>query len=432
MHEDYRKLRNVTTRPHRHDESRALRSQRATTRDVRRGNRAMLLRELYFEGPLSRQDLIAVTGLSSGSVSNLVADLLAEEVVTEVGQVESDGGRPRVLLQVNPAYGHTIGVDVGETGVRVELFDLAMTQLAKAEYPLVPDHHEVDLVRQHILAGIDSVLSMRGIANASVLGVGIGVPGVVEQAPQLRVHAQTIGWDGVPLAAPLQEATGLAMFVDNGAKTLGQAEVWYGAGWGSRNAVVALIGTGVGASIIADGAIYRGTSSSAGEWGHTKVAVNGRICRCGGRGCLEAYVGGKSIIERYLEAAPGAGLDSDDEEGTLAHLLTLAQSSTDAGRVIGVTIDYLGAGLANLINMFNPEKIILAGWAGMLLGKQLLPDIRRATAKHSLAQPYAQTTIQLAQFGTDAVALGAATLVIDQFLNGNVSVGAASNPKHAR
>lgn len=432
MRQARRTLRNVATPDGRPARAIPLHPRRATVRDLRRGNRSIVLRELYFDGPLSRQDLIALTGLSSGSVSNLVTDLLAEEVVSEVGQVESDGGRPRVLLQVNPAYGYTIGVDVGETCVRVELFDLAMTQLAKSEHPLVPEHHEVDLVTRHIRSGIEAVLKDSGVPAGRVLGVGIGVPGVVEQAPTPLVHAQTIGWQAVPLAATLQEATGLPMFVDNGAKTLGQAEVWFGVGRGTRNAVVALIGTGVGASIIADGSIYRGATSSAGEWGHTKVAINGRICRCGGRGCLEAYIGGKSIIERYLEAAPGAAIHPEDEEKALAHLLAAAKTSADARRVLDITLDYVGVGLANLINLFNPEKILLGGWAGTQLGQHSLPNIRQATAKHALAQPFAQTTIELGQFGFDAVALGAATLVVDQFLHGALSASVDDRGKPAQ
>src|SRR2546423_4308124 len=105
------------------------RTRRSTVRDLRRGNRTVLLRTLYFDAPLTRQDLSQRTGLSGATVSNVVGDLVAEGIVLEAGQVESDGGRPRILLRVNPRHGHVIGVDVGETAVRAELFDLEMTQL---------------------------------------------------------------------------------------------------------------------------------------------------------------------------------------------------------------------------------------------------------------------------------------------------------------
>ncbi|WP_405147396.1 ROK family protein [Sphaerisporangium sp. NBC_01403] len=384
-----------------------VRLERRTVRDLRRGNRAALLRTLYFTGPTSRHELSGLTGLSAASVSNVTGDLIAENAIVEAGLVESDGGRPRVLLRVNPAFGYVIGVDVGETHVHVEQFDLDMNELAKAEYTLRPGGHDVDLVVRHILAGIDAVLSASGTDPAQVMGVGIGVPGIVESGPDALIHAQTFGWDAVPLGALLRAGTPLPLYVDNGAKTMGQAELWFGSGRGSRHAIVVLIGTGVGASIITDGLTYRGVNSSAGEWGHTKVAVGGRACRCGARGCLEAYIGAGSILQR-------AGLSAEmaHEQATLAELVR------SGAPVIDETIDYLGAGLANLINLFNPERIVIGGWAGHLLGRHELTKIKKAVAENSLSQPFETASIVLGRLGPDAVALGAATLVVDEFLLG--------------
>lgn len=386
-------------------------ARRRTVRDLRRGNREVLLRALYFGGPVSRQELSGMTGLSAATVSNVTGDLLADRVIEEAGQVESDGGRPRVLLRVNPVHGYAIGVDVGETHVRVELFDLARTELAKVEYALRPARHDVELVVRHILAGVDLVMAEAGVAHERVLGVGIGVPGIVEQGPDAVIHAPTYGWQGVPLGALLRAGTALPLFVDNGAKTMGQAELWFGAGRGARHAVVALIGSGVGASIVTDGMTYRGATGSAGEWGHTPLAIGGRRCRCGARGCMEAYVGAEGLLERYSEVAE---VDTEQEEPALAELL--ADESAQARQIMADGVTYLGAGIGNLINLFNPERIVLGGWAGLMIGRRHLEEIRAAAAEHALALPYAQTAIELGQLGPDAVALGAATLVIDDFL----------------
>ncbi|MFC6083772.1 ROK family protein [Sphaerisporangium aureirubrum] len=381
--------------------------ERRTVRDLRRENRAVLLRTLYFSGPTSRQELSARTGLSAASVSNVTADLMAENVIVEAGQVDSDGGRPRVLLRVDPGFGHAIGVDVGETHVRVELFDLAMTVLAKAEYTLRPDRHHVDLVVRHILAGIDAVLASGGTAPGQVLGVGIGVPGIVESGPEALVHAQAFGWDAVPLAGRLRAGTSLPLHVDNGAKTMGQAELWFGSGRGARHAIVVLVGSGAGAAVITDGLTYRGANSSAGEWGHTKIELGGRLCRCGARGCLEAYIGAEGILER-------AGLPAEPE-GEQAVLAELVRTGAP---VIEETIGYLGAGLANLINLFNPERIVIGGWAGLLLARHELDRIKKAVEENSLSQPFQTASIVLGRLGPDAVALGAATLVVKEFLLG--------------
>ncbi|WFE53878.1 ROK family transcriptional regulator [Micromonospora sp. WMMD1155] len=388
---------------------------RATNRSVRLRNRSALLTRLFLDGPLTRQDLVRSTGLSQPAVSNVVADLIDEGLVAEAGAAESDGGRPSMLLRIAPRFAFLVGVDVGETRVRVELFDFAMTLLASVEYPLDPARTEPDLVAGHVLAGIDAVTGTAGVAAADVLGVGIGVSGVVEQGTEAVVHAQALGWDRVPLERLIGTGTDLPLHIDNGAKTLGQAEMWFGAGRGARNAVFALVGSGVGASVVTNGATYRGASSSAGEWGHTTLVYGGRACRCGARGCLEAYVGAEAIIDRYREARRGRPVPGEDEESQIAALVDAAATSATARRVLDDTAGYLGAGVANLINLFNPERVVLGGWAAMALG-DLLPAVREAAGRQALRQPFGQASIELCRLGVDAVALGAATLPIARFL----------------
>ncbi|MFF4874656.1 ROK family protein [Micromonospora sp. NPDC000668] len=388
---------------------------RATNRSVRLRNRSALLTKLFLDAPLTRQDLVRSTGLSQPAVSNVVADLIDEGLVAEAGAAESDGGRPSMLLRVAPRFAFVVGVDVGETRVRVELFDFAMTLLASVEYPLDPARTEPDVVAGHVLAGIEAVTGQAQVATSDVLGVGIGVSGVVEQGTQAVVHAQALGWDRVPLERLIGAGTDLPLHIDNGAKTLGQAEMWFGAGRGARHAVFALVGSGVGAAVVTNGATYRGASSSAGEWGHTTLVYGGRACRCGARGCLEAYVGAEAIIDRYREARRGRPVPGEDEESQLAALVDAAATSATARRVLDDTAGYLGAGVANLINLFNPERVVLGGWAAMALG-DLLPAVREAAGRQALRQPYEQASIELCRLGVDAVALGAATLPIARFL----------------
>jgi predicted NBD/HSP70 family sugar kinase len=390
---------------------------RGTVRDLRRENRSAVLWSLYFDRPRSRQDLGAATGLSAASVTNVVRELLDEGIVAEAGSQDSDGGRPRVLLDVDPDYGYVVGVDVGETRVRVGLYDVTLAERAKAEYPLQPGEHEVGVVVQAVADGLRAVLDGAGASPAAVLGVGIGVPGIVEQGPEAVVHGQTYQWDAVPLERLLRAHTDLPLWFENCAKTSGQAELWFGSGRGARSAVVALIGSGVGASLISGGGIYRGATSSAGEWGHTKIVADGRRCRCGASGCLEAYVGAEAILER--SGVLGTGTDGD-QESALAALIAAADAdaSPAAAAVLAQTVEYLGIGIANLINLFNPERVILCGWAGLLLGSRSLPAIRESAGRHALRQPFAATSIELAALGPDQAVLGAATLPLEGFLNG--------------
>lgn len=400
---------------------------RRTVRDLRRGNRAEVLQRLYFEGPLSRQELGSVTGLSSGSISNVVAELAAEGLLEEAGIVDSEGGRPRTLLRVAPTSGYLIGIDVGETRVRVELFDLTLTELARADRPLIHHGYDVDWIVAHIRDAVADVLRDAAVATDELIGVGVGVPGIIDRSSPdgVVVHGQTVGWDAVPLEAMLRASAELPsdvpFFIDNGAKTLGQAEMWFGGGRGASDAVIVLFGSGVSACIVVDGALYGGAHSRAVEWGHTTVRIGGRRCRCGSPGCLEAYVGAEAIRERWLETG-GPLASSAGEETALATLLAAAvpaggepAADAEAARLLDETAEYLGAGIADLVNLFGPERILIGGWAGLLLGPALLPAVRRYAERYAMRHPAERVTIDLGQLGADAVTLGAATLPLADF-----------------
>ncbi|MEU1474736.1 ROK family protein [Streptomyces sp. NPDC005760] len=393
-----------------------------TVRDLRRANRTAVLQRLYFDGPLSRFELGPVTGLSSGSVSNVVADLVADGLLEEAGSVDSDGGRPRTLLRVAPGSGHMIGVDVGETRVRVELFDLTLTELARAERPLTQRRYDVDVIVGHIRDGIAEVLTGSAVEPEALLGVGIGVPGIVAHTPGSGavVHGQTIGWDGVPLEALLRTGSplpgGVRYFIDNGAKTLGQAEMWFGGGRGARSAVVVLFGSGVGACLVTPEVEH----GRAVEWGHLTVRVRGRRCRCGALGCLEAYAGAESLLERWREEG-GRPPEGVDEESALAALLAAAHPAEGntadpvALALLEETAEYLGAGLSDLINLFQPERILIGGWAGLQLGARFLPAVRRHATAYALRYPAQKVTVDLGRLGPDAVTVGAAILPLADF-----------------
>ncbi|WP_118082516.1 ROK family transcriptional regulator [Streptomyces sp. CC0208] len=397
-----------------------------TVRDLRRGNRTAVLQRLYFDGPMSRFELAPATGLSGGSISNVVAELVADGLVEEAGTVESDGGRPRTLLRVAPSGGHMIGVDVGETRVRVELFDLTLTELARTERPLERHGYDVEVVVGHIRDGIAEVLAGTDVTPEQLLGVGIGVPGIVARTPGQGavVHGQTMGWDAVPLESLLRSTCELPdsipYFIDNGARTLGQAELWFGAGRGSRNAVVVLFGSGIGACLVTEGVEY----GRALEWGHVTVRVRGRRCRCGALGCLEAYAGAGALVDRWREAG-GRPPEGTDEETALAALLAAAHPAGNAEAdpvalaVLEETAEYVGAGLSDLVNLFQPERILIGGWAGLQLGPRFLPAVRRYADAYALRHPAERVSIDLGKLGPDAVTVGAASLPLaDLFARG--------------
>ncbi|MFF5336149.1 ROK family protein [Streptomyces sp. NPDC013181] len=405
---------------------------RRTVRDLRRGNRARVLQRLYFDGPLSRQELGPATGLSPGSISNVVSELVAEGVLEEAGVVDSDGGRPRTLLRVAPAGGLLIGIDIGETRIRVELFDLSLTELARTERMLAQHGYDVDRIVGHVRSGVADVLRDAGADPHRLLGIGIGVPGIIERdAPEgvvgdvgSVVHGQTIDWTAVPFERLLRDAVRVPpevpFFIDNGAKTLGQAEMWFGGGRGAGASAIALIGSGVGACVNHGDLLDEDRGSQALEWGHTTVQLRGRRCRCGSIGCLEAYAGAEAMRERWHEAGGPLPADADDETA-LAALIAAAhpvagEPDPVALAVLDETAECLGAALGDLINLFLPERILIGGWAGLLIGPHLLPDIRRYAREYALEHAAARTTIEMGRLGPDAVTVGAATLPLADFL----------------
>jgi predicted NBD/HSP70 family sugar kinase len=387
-------------------------------RDLRRVNRGAVLRRLFLQGSLNRVSLAQLTGLSSGSVTNVTAALLEEGLIAEVGLEESDGGRPRVLLEVNPDFASVIGVEVGETLIRVEAFDMQMRVVAAAEVALHPQHHDAEVVIEQIIVAIEKLQAQFGEEGRRLIGVGVAVPGIVAQHEgESRVHAPNIGWRDVPLEAMVRQRVGLPVFADNGAKALGQAEMWLGAGRGTSHAIVVLWGTGVGAAIFTNGALYRGSASSAGEWGHTSIMAGGKPCRCGGAGCVEAYIGAGALLEEWYRTDPSAyPLSDPDSEEWLEPFVAAATSNEEAAAALDQAATYLGVGAANLANLFNPEKIILGGWLGLKLGPSMLARVREAVHDQALEYTASRVSIEVGQLGAEAVALGASTLVVDQLL----------------
>jgi predicted NBD/HSP70 family sugar kinase len=382
-----------------------LRSIQQTTRDLRRHNRSALLSRLYLDGPGSRLELMRASGLSSATVSNVISDLISDGMVAEAGSVESDGGRPRTLLRVRPDFGYVVGVDIGETHVQVGLFDCVLDTLDTATYPIAKTSLDPGRIAQLVIKGIKAVTA--DIDPASLLGVGVGVPGAVQSDG--LVHAPTFQWSGVPLASMLQASVAAPLYVDNCARTLGQAEMWRGAGRDASRAVIALLGVGVGAAVATGSDSYRSATSTTSEWGHTVIQIGGASCRCGSRGCLEAYVGAEAILGRYAKP-----FTASDTESRMAELV--ASPDRAARAAIAETAEYLGIGISNLVNMLNPDRVVLSGWVSAALGPSILPAVRDAVKRHALPYLFAQTEIELGQLGSAEVALGAATLPVLQLL----------------
>jgi len=411
-------------------------SAKSTSRDIRTANRYEVLRQIIARSPTSRQELAATTGLSLATVATLVGELLDLGMLTEVGFEDSAGGRPRGLIAVNPSGGALIGVDIAETYVRVELFDLALGMLARAGEEMEPGGKRPEQVAAHVAAAVGTVVSRAGVGSDRVLGVGVSVPGQVDRARGICVYAANWDWHDVPLLGLLARHIVHPLYLDNPLRACTIAELWFGAARGRGDAVVVNLGTGVGAGLALGGGLHRGVSNSAGEWGHTTLVLDGRPCHCGNRGCVETYVGAPGIMTNLRELSPHSPLlHPEDQTATieaLAHGVTAGDPV--ALEVLRTTARYLGAGIADLVNLLNPEVVVLSSWVAAALGAPLLNEVRAAVGRHALSRPFAVTEIVLSPVQTDPVCLGAATFALEGALGsprrGHVkTVGRPATPR---
>jgi predicted NBD/HSP70 family sugar kinase len=393
-----------------------------TSQDLRRVNRQNLLRLIYFNEPISRLELSQLSGFSPATVSNLVSNLLEQNLIMQAGFEESQGGRPRESLRINPDYGYFIGVEVAETHIYSELFNIRLKPIADVRYEISPDENSPDAIVDYIVNGIRYVQAQASVSNDEILAAGIGLPGIVNRVGGVSVFAPNWGWSNIPLLHLLRHKLDINFQLDSGRQALALAEARFGAGRGASELAVLLIGTGVGAGVISQGRLLRGITNSAGEWGHTCVDITGPACRCGGYGCVEAFVGAPGIIRQLHEIAPTSPLlQVSSQKGIVRALRDAAlEGDSVAVKVMDGVTRWLGVGIANLVNLVNPERIIIGGWCGALLNPYILPRLPRLISHYALDEPAAAVEILPTELELEGVSLGAASLVLETFLTGEL------------
>jgi glucokinase len=261
----------------------------------------------------------------------------------------------------------------------------------------------------------------RLVPGATFAGVGAGAPGPLDTKRGVVLLTPNLGWVNLPLRQLLQDALGVPAAIDNDANCAVLGECWMGAARGARHVIGITIGTGIGGGIVVNGRLYHGASDCAGEIGHTTVEVNGRRCKCGNYGCLEAYASGPAIARRAVEAIE-AGQPSklpDYVDGALDKITaqTVYQAAHDgdelAEEVVGDTAKFLGAGIANMVNIFNPEIVVVFGGV-TYAGERLFGPLKREVAKRAFKPAVAVCRIVPAELIGTAGVYGAARTFIDQ------------------
>ena len=387
-----------------------------TAADIRRSNLFEVLRRVSVGAPISRQELVAGSNLSLATVASIVTELLSLGLLVESGTRQARKGRPLGRIAIAPDFGYFIGVDVAETYVHAEVFDASLASLGEARTAIDGEARTPDFVVDTIGRVVES-LGQRVPAQGLVRGVGISVPGLVDDEGGESVFAPNWDWHRVPLRHMLRGTLAHPVHLDNPLKALVVSELWRNPETASMNLAMVNLGTGVGTGLAIAGELYRGATNSAGEWGHTTVSLDGRRCRCGSRGCIEAYVGAPGILQHYREREGAEPLDGAGQTAQLeAFAARLAAGDPHADAAVAVAGRYLGAGLANLVNTFNPQRVVLAGWVSDLLGPALLSAARADLERHGLARPLAAVQFAVLEGRGNPVARGAATFALEAAL----------------
>ena len=309
-------------------------------------------------------------------------------------------------------------MDVAETYIHFDLYDLALNNITEYKIELSSSKKEPQDVIRLISSGLNTLLAQAHVGIEQVVGIGISIPGPFEHSTGVSVFAPSWGWVNVPLKAMLEQEIKAPLYLDNPLKFNAVAEAWFGAGRDVKTMAAMVWGTGVGTGLVLNGQLFHGASNTAGEWGHSVIVAGGRRCRCGNRGCLEAYIGAPGILQTLAEINPNSELlFADDETRSIAAIAAAArQDDPTAMAVIHQTAVYLSAGFASLINIFNPELIIMDSWVADLLGPMIFPELLDLIRQQSLAQPFKAVRFALSDMARNPVSLGAATLVLEEFL----------------
>ena len=430
---------------------------------VKELNKSIILNLVWRHAPISRAAIAKMSGLNRATVSSLVDELIGESYVKEIGTGDSAVGRKPIMLQFNPEAGVILGVDLGVNYILILLTDLTANILVRKRLVIDPGSGEKRILGK-MMDAMAEVLAQSPPTPKGLLGIGVGVPGLVEMEHGVLAFAPNLRWKNVPLREILQGRFGVPVYVDNEANVGALGEKWFGAGQGVRDMVYLSVGVGLGAGIVINGELYRGATGYAGELGHFTIMPDGPQCGCGNRGCWETLASEGATLKRAIKAVKEAvergedtvlrdivlrGMAQEDageiargesgetlcegleevghagseekaEEGARLSIELLVEACEQGDRVaqdvLRETGRYLGIGMAGVINAYNPEVVIIGNTIGRC-GNWVLEEASKEVEARGLSQLIRGVKVVPAALGPDACAMGGVSLVLSDFLS---------------
>ncbi len=395
---------------------------------VKAHNLRVVLLNLLHDNSLSRSQLAKRTSLSNTTITNLIAELIDQGIVSEEGESHSSSertrpvGRPRTGIRLEPAARFVVGVHIGIGTFRIGIANLRDEIIHKQKYHFdieLPALKALDQIADHVE---DTIASSR-VERNRILGVGVGASGLVDFQSGINVMAPNLNWRNVPIREYLQMVLNMPVVVDNNVRAMAVGETHFGAGRDVNSLVFVYSRIGVGAGLTFKGQVYRGSSMGAGEIGHTIMLLQGgEPCRCGNSGCLETLVSEVAILRQAEDIAhhnPASilartMLERQDLDPIEQVLTSARQGDEDVRRMLAERANYLGIALVNLVNLYNPELILLGGIFSQGQDFFLQPALNMVR-KMSFGGMGKSVRVQATSFEWKAGLIGASALALMSF-----------------
>lgn len=370
-------------------------------------NTGLIIDTIRLKGPISRAEIAKILNLTPATVTNITAELLNKNIIVESDLGTSTGGRKPILLRINADSYYIISVHIGSTRIRVAVLNMEskIIDMISIKTKRETTYEEaLDIIKE----AIDRFVSKHEIEHKKILGVGIAAHGIVDGERGTIVYSPNYGWKNKDIRTDIEKMLDVPAFLDRDVRAMALSESWYGAGKYVEQFISVKIGYGLGMALILNKQQMRGYSDGFGEFGHTKISMDGPKCSCGNVGCIESYCSEKAV-ERY---AAELGLNEDVQR---IHELSI-EGDTRAIGAINKASEYLGLAIANLINTFNPPLIVVGGDL-MDVSDYYFNNTIENAKKFALPDLFNKCEIKRAETKGDAIIKGAAVLVLENLFD---------------
>jgi glucokinase-like ROK family protein len=389
--------------------------QKATRQQTKEHNTNLVLKTIFDNESVGRAEISRITSLTRTTVSDIVAELIAEGLVNEVGMGVSTGGKSPILLSLVADSRYLIGLDLAR-----KKFSGAIVNL-RGEIRYKVDHDIQGLDGEAALASVYAILdSLTHTSYKPLVGIGIGTPGLINTAEGVVVNAVNLDWKDLSLAGPLQEKYHLPVLVFNDSQAAAMGEYTYGRDHSSdSNLIVINARNGIGAGIIINRQLFQGDGGSAGEVGHVVVVPEGgQLCRCGNHGCLETVASSQALIKRMQALVSQSNSTEPLQLPQEITLNTIEQALINgdplARQVVLESGQYMGMAISSLVGTLNIQKIVLMGDMTRF-GKPWLEAIQQTISQATLSRLAQETQIEIGQLGGNSIILGSSAMLANNY-----------------